>query len=511
MSRWLIPILFYPLIALAAPESEHSYFGSGKIDTQRIQTLAPGRKDVVALYDRMGTETLWHSGGSLTDTGQQAIDFLKGLDSQGLNPQDYKRAWQEGLEGSERDVAISTQLLNAIHHIHVGRLNPRKVDSLIKLTPHQIQAVEILALALKDTSVDWTDKLIPHDPIYRRLLVAYKKYQDLGANYASPTLSLRSLKVGQSHPDIKKIRRHLEVLGDFQGDIDSPVYDTALKEAIANFQDRHAIQDDGALNAETLRQLQQPISWYIKRLKASLERWRWLPNMPARSIVVNIANYHVYAFQDGAQAFSMPIIVGQKYRKTPIFQAPLVDVTFNPVWRVPPNIIARDKLPKLRRTGGHLGAGYSFYDRDGHRLDPTSTDWDSYGPSDFRIVQSAGPWNALGPLRFNIENPYTIYMHGTPDTHLFQKAKRNFSSGCIRLEDPVKMAKFVFNDAAWDEAAIESKIDAKATRVVKLPHHVAVFVVYSTAFIGMDGVERFADDVYGLDSKTLDALDGAES
>lgn len=226
-----------------------------------------------------------------------------------------------------------------------------------------------------------------------------------------------------------------------------------------------------------------------------MERERWLPNpLPSRYLQVNIVGFYVKAVDGGTPAFFMPIITGKAYTKTPVFNAPMEEIIFNPAWHVPASIV-RELLPKINSNP-------SAYARKGYHV--------SYGPNGTRIVQSPGAGNALGKIRFTIKSPFSIFLHGTPNQKLFEKAKRSFSHGCIRVEDPYKLAEFVFHDPEkWPLSRIKQEASGTRTKRVKLDHILPTFITYFTVFEDQNREIHFVDDHYGQDKKVWKALETA--
>jgi len=236
---------------------------------------------------------------------------------------------------------------------------------------------------------------------------------------------------------------------------------------------------------------------------------RWLPDeMGDRHIVVNVAGYEVGAYEKSDLKLRIPAIVGKPSRRTPLFYASLKNVIINPSWGVPYNILVHDKIPKIINDPDYVRrSGFTVTDESGNIVDPDQADWENEGRH-YHLRQSPGAHNALGRIKFNIENPYTIYMHGTPDEKLFQKTSRPFSSGCIRLKYPAKLAAWVLNnEKKWSEDTLEQTIHNGHTQTVKPTDSIPVFFTYQTIWVGEDNLIHISNDPYGLDEKMGQVLD----
>jgi murein L,D-transpeptidase YcbB/YkuD len=253
----------------------------------------------------------------------------------------------------------------------------------------------------------------------------------------------------------------------------------------------------------------------VAQIEINLERWRWLPvDLGQRHIIVNIPAYHLDLYEDGARVLELRVVVGKSYRRTPVFSDTMRYLVLNPYWEVPPSIAVHDKLPLLRKDPAALvAAGFRVFrgfGADAEQVDPLRVDWNSVSPRQFsyRLRQDPGPKNALGQVKFMFPNRFNVYLHDTPSRDLFAHADRSFSSGCIRVEDPVRLATAVLaGTPGWDAAALRAGLDTGQTRTVSLGRPVRVHLLYWTAWVDDDGTVEFRRDLYGRDERVLRALD----
>jgi murein L,D-transpeptidase YcbB/YkuD len=207
------------------------------------------------------------------------------------------------------------------------------------------------------------------------------------------------------------------------------------------------------------------------------------------------------------------VIVGREYRPTPVFSDRITYLVFNPTWTVPWKIAVNDKLPALRRDPSRfVAAGYEFFNgrgRERERVDPLTVDWSKVTKRNFnyRLVQRAGRQNALGQIKFMFPNKFGVYLHDTPGRELFAEERRAFSSGCVRVQEPVELAAFALaGQGDWTREKIDAVIDAFVTQTVELETPLPVYMVYWTSWIDEDGTLQFRNDLYGLDPPLRAAL-----
>jgi murein L,D-transpeptidase YcbB/YkuD len=203
------------------------------------------------------------------------------------------------------------------------------------------------------------------------------------------------------------------------------------------------------------------------------------------------------------------VVVGQLARKTPVFKAEMQYIIFNPQWVIPPTILDKDALPGIRKSLSYLShRKLNVIDRNGSIVDPASVNWSQYTGKNlpYRLQQSSGDQGSLGRVKFLLPNRYIVYLHDTPHKELFKKSFRAFSSGCIRVENPLELAGIVLQDSVkWSGEQIRKAVDTKKTRTVSLPKRIPVYILYLTATAEGEDI-LFLDDVYGRDSAVLNAL-----
>lgn len=490
--------LYEPKVTLETPAP------TGKIETPTASFPAEMRE--IPVY--------WTTSEGWNACGNKALETLAAAETEGLDADDYTPLLdhiktldlKDENARAQAERILSVGVLNYLSDIKGERLNPRKVAKAVYYRQVEFDEVTLLKdlITQDNKSCAWFDTLAPQHPEYKLLkgeLAHLRALQDW------PTLP-KGVKLKRDHQskDVITLRQQLALqMNKSDLNVTSDTFDQPLEDVVKVYQSRHGLTDDGHVGPGTTAALNISRADRIEQVKVALERHRWLPEKLAdRYIQVNIAGYYLKAVDGGKTQFTMPVITGREYRRTPVFTAPMIEIIFNPSWHVPVSIATKDKLPKLRNNPYALGKSFSFYDSSGNRVDPGSVDVTSGG---YSIVQSPGPKNALGKIRFTIDNTFSIYLHGTPNQELFSKAKRPFSSGCIRVEEPNKLAEFVFNNPEkWSAEVIAKNTEGTKTRRVKLDTPLPVYITYFTVFEDDEGQTHFVEDLYGQDKTIIQAL-----
>lgn len=463
----------------------------------------------------------WTVSGQPTGPALSFVDLLQRADLKGLDADDYDGPrWEKRLRElasspspeqlANFDLALSVSAMRYISDLHMGRVNPQAAS--FGVTSKRLSQAEFLrSRVVNSGNVKATvEQLEPGFLRYRRMLSVLPKYMELERQEREnpqPLLPLVKKPVarGGTYPGTALLARKLHLLGDLSADAKIPaetdVYTAALVEAVERFQRSHGLPDDGRITAETIRELNVPMSARLTQLKLTLERWRWLPSsLHSPLVVVNIPEFQLRAYSGPAPerepAFTTKVIVGKAYNHhTPVFIDEMEHVIFRPFWNVPMSIIRNEILPALRRNPAYLSS---------HRMEMVS----SSGRVEIR--QRPGPGNALGLVKFVFPNEYDVYLHGTPEKRLFNRVRRDFSHGCIRVEDPEGLAAWVLrNDPSWTRERILAAMNGERTMQVNLPQHIPVLIFYATAMVDESGVVRFFDDIYKLDAALARALASA--
>jgi len=307
------------------------------------------------------------------------------------------------------------------------------------------------------------------------------------------------------------IAKRLAATGDYRGSIPpdgrQAEYTVELAEAVKQFQRRHGLTDDGAITPAVVAEMNVPLDERIQRIRLNLERWRWLPrNLGERYILVNIPEARLEVWDHGDVPITMRTVVGKQDTPTPIFNDVMTHVVFSPFWNVPPEIAEGETLPEVLKDPEFLTRqNMEVLDASGNPVDASSIDLSD--PTKYRFRQRPGTDNSLGLVKFMFPNQFDVYLHDTPANSLFARASRSFSHGCVRLEQPVALARYVLRDQhEWTEERIDEAMHSGEERHVKLKNPIPVYLGYWTARVSADGLVQFRKDIYGIDQRQIALL-----
>ena len=311
------------------------------------------------------------------------------------------------------------------------------------------------------------------------------------------------LKPGQSHANIPLLRERLAEMGYLQpGAPAGTRFDPALEEAVRRFQQDNALDVDGIVGRQSFSLLNLRYARRVELLRINMDRFRWIAHsMSDDFIVVNIAGFELYYLRGHRVIWETPVMVGTVAHQTPVFTARLKYLEFNPTWTVPRSIIARSLFPKFSANPQYvIDNRYNLIDSDGRHADPLTLDWSAYTGRNFpySVVQEPGPNNALGRVKFIFPNRYAVYLHDTPSRALFARSARAFSSGCVRVRNPLEFAEVLLDDPQqWSLGQVESLVESrKPQERVFLQRPVDVMLMYWTTSPTPGGTVQFHADVY---------------
>lgn len=502
-----------------------------KVDRTKLPNLRwPNFSDyepiIATFYDDRNYEVAWTRDGAPTDTAKQFIQQFAHAEEKGLIPEDYDASrWDERVQAlkdksadaiSLFDVAMTVNVMRYISDLRIGRVNPEHFNFDVNIADKKYDLAEFVS----DNAVDATDvpKLIasvePDSDEYRKTEQALAHYLDLAKQQqqsgaeALPTVT-KTVAVGEPYAATAALVARLKLEGDLAADAAAPtgtVFDQTLSDAVKSYQHRHGLTEDGKLSAQTIKNMNVPLTARVNQLQDSLERWRWLPDpyLHAR-LMVNLPEFVLRGFDPNHKLdFTMRVVVGKVMgqHQTPVFTHMMKYLVFRPYWNVPVDIARKELVPHMQASPGYLAAkNFEATDRSGNVLGSVSASQVAQGG--VMVRERPGPKNSLGLVKFMFPNQYDIYLHSTPAVSLFEQTRRDFSHGCIRVQKPVDLATWVLQGQGdWDFDKVQNAMNnGPDNHTVSLKEPLPIVIFYLTAIVAEDGQVHFFDDIYGYDAE----------
>ncbi|MGF1586214.1 MAG: murein L,D-transpeptidase [Bacteroidales bacterium] len=478
------------------------------------------------------------------DNIDELLSFIENSIEHGLDPEDYN--FQEIKDLLEREGRIvldvtTTEMLDSLLtdayvtlavHLSIGKADPEILEDedfqwAGQRRKMETDPLEILRVALTGKKVkESLEGLAPGHREYVNLQNALVEFRQIkeGGGWEIPG-DIPSLSKETEHPGVSAVRRRLGVT---QGEIHfeegrENYFDETLHEHVVLFQERNGIIVDGIVGGSTLEIMNIPVEERIEVIRANLERWRWLTeDFGDRYIEVDITAYELTVFDDNKPVLVSDVIVGRSDRPTPVLSETMTYLVVNPRWYIPPGIFAGDIVPGAANDTAYLDErDIVLLDDEQEKVDPDSVDWDGAAERvendedpeiPYQVVQEPGPETEMGRVKFMFPNPYHIYIHDSPHEILFDEEGRNLSSGCIRIGQPFDLLDYFLQDIPdWDMDKVYDTFGEEDEHEVALEDPIDVHVIYLTARADDDGVVYFREDIYDLDEKLLNALNGERS
>jgi murein L,D-transpeptidase YcbB/YkuD len=466
------------------------------------------------VYAESNFQPVWSGSAEALERRRIARNVLERADEHGLEPSHYSSAGNMAFEdaigeqAAQIDIQLTLDVLRYAHDVHVARLLPSSVYRDVDLPQMAFDPAAALASALnRDALANFLSELPPAQPEYQRLVAALVKYRTIDAHGGWPSIpGNREVKTDGSDPRLDVLMRRLRAEDP---EATPPSADPVA--AVKRYQQRNGLTADGRVGATTLEMLNISAGERVAQIVANLERWRWLPRtFEPRYIAVNVPDQSLNLIKNGKVLLTSRVIIGRPQTPTPIFRATAIAVTANPPWNVPRSIAVKEILPRLRREPNYL-ATQGMVLQNGPADDPTGAhiDWRRMSAEQFRyqIQQRPGDKNALGKLKLELPNRFSVYLHDTPGKAAFGREQRALSHGCIRVQEILPLAALAIGgDLDVAQANLDTRIAAGATVQIPLSEPMPVYVLYWTAMATEDGSVGFRRDLYGRDRRLNAAL-----
>ena len=497
--------------------------------------LICGVADLPLFYRRNRFRPIWLEKGKAAPRVDELLAAIGSSRQNGLRPKDYhlgaitaitQKTNRKTGRPASLDVATLVDLellctdayLLLGSHLLAGRVNPETLYAKWLVADPKADFAALLQKAVDNDRIEASlRQLLPPHTGYIALKKQLARYRRLASTYQwAPIPKGRLIRKGNRDRRVPAIRRRLRLLEDLPAAAvrSSDRFDRTVSFAVARFQQRHGLKPDGIVGDQTIAALNVTPARRIGQIKLNLERWRWIPHdLGKRHVLVNIADYSLTVVESGLPVIKMRVVVGQNYRRTPVFSDTLKTIEINPYWNVPTRLAVNDLLPKIKKDRNYLTRNdfsvFAGWKKGARKIDPATIDWSQVTAENFwyRLRQNPGPKNSLGRMKFLFPNRFAVYLHDTPSQKLFAQNMRGFSSGCIRVQKPIDLADYLLEgQKRWNRATISEAIGSGQRTIVRLKGDVDIHIMYWTAWVDREGRLQFRDDIYNRDKPLAAAL-----
>lgn len=506
---------------------------SKKLGFLRWPNISDYQPFVKTFYDDRNYEIAWTRDGKPTPAAQGFIEAFTAADSKGLNPQDYDSSlWPARIKAlspkhrqniAQFDVAMTVSVMRFISDLRIGRVNPQHFNFGINVADKKYNLAEFVS----DKAVDVTDvpRLLstvePDSEQYRRTEDALAHYVELARRQADdttaqplPTVS-KPLTTGDPYAAAEQLEQRLALEGDAEAAPEGAEHATphvitkAISQSLRAYQERHGLTVDGKLTPDTIKNLNVPMSQRVAQLQDALERWRWLPEPYLHPrLIVNLPEFVLRGYDtDHKLEFTMKVVVGKVVgdHQTPVFARQMRYLVFRPFWNVPIDIARKELVPQMQTNHSYLETkNFEVINGKGKVIPNYTVKQVEQGG--LIVREKPGPKNSLGLVKFMFPNQYDIYLHSTPAVSLFNRSRRDFSHGCVRVQQPAELAAWLLQGQKdkdgqdWDlDKVNEAMNSGPDNHQVNLKTPVPIVIFYVTAEVEEDGHVHFFDDIYGYD------------
>jgi len=479
--------------------------------------LAKQPKTIQQFYALHNNRTVWTK-----DADRNAIiAAVADAGSDGLMPEDYNLTFLKEFEGLKtiteeecmRYDLMLTQSFSALStHLFKGKLKPSGVYHDWALAPKKFDSGKILAEACLNHNIkNIVARCRPHHATYSALRNSLSYLNALPDDKAMATITFdKNITLNDSTAAVGLVKQRLAYWGDLAKENGAGnAFDKPTRSAVKKFQARHGIYPDGVVNSSTMQALNFTKEQRREQVIANLERWRWFPyEFGERAIVVNIPTYTLSIVENGTDTLqTYKVIVGKPDRRSPILHSVINNLVINPTWTVPPTYLEKDLVPAAIKDTAHFAHLNMKILYKGEEISAAA--WNPEQADHYVYVQSAGDHNSLGRIKFNFQNGFYVYLHDTNHREYFSKGYRALSSGCVRVQDPFKLAGYILDQekAGWTTEKVQEMVASNETQSIGIKKPIHVHQLYWTAWMDKDGLQ-FRPDIYNLDKVLYTKLRG---
>jgi murein L,D-transpeptidase YcbB/YkuD len=497
-----------------------------KLPFLKVPDVGQYQDAVQQFYDDRNDEIAWTRDGKPTPEAVAFTQAFQDAAKKGLNPEEYDASRWAGRVSAlssnsddafaQYDVAMTVAVMRYVSDLRIGRINPQHFNFDINTQEKKYDLPEFVS----DNAVDADDvpKLIasvePDNEEYRQTEAALGKYLDLAKQQAAsgaqdlPTVA-KPIAVGGTYGALDPLVARLKLEGDIDdaaAGTGATAYTQDMADAVKNFQQRHGLTPDGKLSAQTIAEMNVPLSQRVLQLQCSLERWRWLPSEYVNMrLMVNLPEFLLRGYDPSHKLdFTMKVVVGKMVgeHQTPVFAHVMKYLIFRPYWNVPVDIARKELVPHIVANHGYLASkNFEVTNGKGDVMESYTAEQVAHGG--LMVREKPGPKNSLGLVKFMFPNEYDIYLHSTPATELFNRTRRDFSHGCVRVQKPDELAAWVLNGQGdWDLDKVRDAMNnGPDNHQINLQTPLPIVIFYLTAYVEEDGKVAFFDDIYKYDEQ----------
>jgi murein L,D-transpeptidase YcbB/YkuD len=482
---------------------------------------------LVEFYSVAENRLLWVDENGLNDRAKSVIEEIGKADEYGLRPADYALPRQGEAPDTnwlaDAEINISFAVLGYARDARGGRIVPQRLtpnlDPSLAL-PNPLEVIE--SISFRSDPAAYLRSFQPDQPQFEALRKALIEAR--GGDPDADVVRIPDgpmLKLGVEHEQVALLRKRLDVPAE--DGVGETTFDASLHAAVQRFQESRGTLADGMVGPGTRRLLNgqqhhaaSPAR--VRQILVNMERWRWLPHdLGEYYVTVNIPEFMLRVMDEGKPAFTTRVVVGKTNTQTPIFSNEMQTIVFGPYWNMPNSIKTEEIRPYIREEGGWFGGGgwnTAVLERHnlrinigGREVDPSRIDWNRIDIRSLNIYQPPGPGNVLGNVKFLFPNKHDVYMHDTPQKHLFARPVRAESHGCMRVQNPDQLALTLLKrDQGWSPAKVAYSIQNGYDQQIPLREKIPVYVTYFTLWVNNDGTVSTFGDLYGHDARMAAAL-----
>lgn len=452
-------------------------------------------KSVKKFYELRDNKLAWFSEKGIVEQSSILYNSIQAMTENGLKKEvHYPIEYIKAMEAEYRDsiswyeLMITAQYLHFAEKVIKGLPNNVMAESQWYIPRKKIGYETLLDNMLSDSSASMYKMVYYQYQLLREKLKLLKKIEQKGG-WGVPEHIKKSVRLGDTANQIKKLKLRLYQEGYLITDTSGITFDKNLEDVVRLFQKNNGLYADGVIGKGTINVMRITTKQRIEQIMVNMERCRWLPaNTYPKYVLVNIPEYKLHVIEDDIVKFSMSVIVGKETNKTAIFKSNITHIVFSPYWNIPTSILKKEIIPLINRNPEYLIKN--------------NMEW-----YNGRLRQKPGPDNALGGIKFIFPNPFNIYLHDTPTKYLFEKEKRSFSHGCIRIGNPIELASYLLKgDNHWTDEMINEAMNRKTELVTPIKEKLPVYVVYFTAFVDADQKLNYREDIYKRDKQIITML-----